>query len=101
MSCCPPNSHAYLASDYSEVGQCLVLPGGVEVYTSGELAPGKNGILMIPDIWGWHGGRTRNFADQFAEAGYYTVVPKFLVPPLEGGTDGDGKNSNSSQFHIL
>lgn len=89
MSCCPPNSHKYLASDYAEKGSCHRLSDGTEYYVSG--APnGTKGILFIPDIYGWHGGRTRNLADQFYEAGYYAVVPKLLVPALNGGTDGDG-----------
>jgi dienelactone hydrolase len=45
---------------------------------------------MIPDIWGWDSGRTRVIADYFSDNGYYVIVPKLLVPALEGGTDGDG-----------
>lgn len=42
-------------------------------------------------VWGWNGGRTRAIADTLAaEDGYKVVVPKFLQPELEGGTDGDG-----------
>jgi hypothetical protein len=39
--------------------------------------------------------RTRNLMDQFAEAGYFSIAPKLLVPPLEGGTEGEGKESTS------
>ena len=35
MSCCPPNSHTYLASDYSEKGSCHKLTDGTEYYISG------------------------------------------------------------------
>lgn len=87
--CCPPNSEKYLAADYHTNGSITTLPDGTEVYQSGESAD-KNAILIIPDVFGWNGGRTRNFADQFAEAGYFAVVPKLLVPTFEDGTDGDG-----------
>lgn len=48
------------------------------------------GVIIVPDIWGWNSGRTREVADIFAERGFATVVAKILVPALEGGTDGDG-----------
>jgi len=44
----------------------------------------------MPDVWGWNSGRTRGIADMFADGGYKAVVPKVLMPPFEGGTDGDG-----------
>lgn len=90
MSCCPPNSHVYLDANYSAVGAIKSLPDGTEIYTSGQPGAGKNGVLIVPDIYGWNGGRVRAIADQFAEAGYYSVVPKILQPAFEGGTDGDG-----------
>jgi hypothetical protein len=34
--------------------------------------------------------RTKNLIDQFAEAGYYAMAPKFCLPPFEGGTEGEG-----------
>lgn len=93
MSCCPPNSHKFLAHEYTEIGTCAQFANGTEYYHVGSAAS-KKAILIIPDIWGWHGGRIRNIADQFAEAGYYAIVPKILLPALEGGTDGDGNVSN-------
>jgi dienelactone hydrolase len=95
--CCPPNSHGYLAPDYQEVGKTQALPDGTEFYSSGSPAPGKHAILVVPDIFGWHGGRIRNIADQFAEAGFYAVVPKLLVPSYGPGTDDGSK----SEFEML
>ena len=46
-------------------------------------------MILIPDIWGWNGGRTRNIADYYAERGYCVVIPKVLVPCMGDGTDGD------------
>lgn len=50
------------------------------------------GLLVLPDIYGWNGGRIRNIADAFSSKGYFCVIPKLLVPCLDGGdgTDGDG-----------
>lgn len=93
MSCCPPNAEKYLAANCATAGQCITTSSGLEVYTTGSATASKKGVLIIPDIWGWNSGRTRNIADMFAEAGYLAVVPKLMVPPLEGGTDGDGNNT--------
>ena len=89
MSCCPPNAEKYLAPNYATTGSTLTLPNGHELYHSGSV-DSKHAVLIIPDVYGWNGGRTRNIADWFAEAGYYAVVPKLMVPALQGGTDGDG-----------
>jgi dienelactone hydrolase len=87
--CCPPNAHKYLAPDYKHVGNILTLEDGTEIYRTGDPSS-KKAVLLIPDIYGWNGGRTRNIADFLAENGYYTVIPKLLIPPVDGGTDGDG-----------
>lgn len=90
MSCCPPNAEKYLAATYDTTGETVTLASGTEIYRTGSAAESKKAVLVIPDVWGWNGGRTRNIADMFAEAGYLAVVPKLMIPPLEGGTDGDG-----------
>jgi len=89
MSCCPPNAEKYLAPTYDAVGSTHTLKNGHEFYHSGSASSTK-AVLLIPDVFGWNGGRIRKIADFFAEAGYYAVVPKLLVPALNGGTDGDG-----------
>ena len=88
VSCCPPNSHVYLASTYVPVGSTGSFANGTEYYKVGN--PNQNAILIIPDVFGWNGCRIRNIADQLAEGGYYVVIPKLLIPNFEGGTDGDG-----------
>jgi len=89
MSCCPTNAEKYLAPDYNTTGSTETLANGYEYYHTGSTSSSK-AVILIPDVFGWNGGRTRNVADYFAEAGYYVIVPKLLVPALEGGTDGDG-----------
>ena len=89
MSCCPPDSLPYLASDYNHSGAVVEFTGAAgAAYVSG--ADSERGLIVVPDIYGWNGGRTRNIADWFAKAGYLVAVPKILDPPLNGGTDGDG-----------
>jgi len=87
--CCPPDSEPFLANTYATVGSIQQISDGVEFYETGEATSGK-AIIIIPDIWGWNSGRTRPIADLLAQKGYYVVVPKLLVPPFQGGTDGDG-----------
>ena len=108
-SCCPENSHGYLAPTYSTKGTTNSLPpSNYEYYAVGSPSD-KKAIVIIPDIYGWNGyqflnqiigtiflfgnfcrGRTRNVADYFADLGYYVVVPKLLQPAMEGATDDDG-----------
>jgi dienelactone hydrolase len=72
---------------------------GNEYYATG--SPSAKAVMLIPDVFGWNGGRTRNVADFLAERGYYTVVPKLMVPPVDGGVDGDGFNGFSSVGFLL
>lgn len=90
MSCCPPNSEKFLLASYEFSGATNSTQEGVEYYVSGVPTEGKTAVLIISDVFGWNGGRTRSIADLFAEAGYWAVVPKLMVPALSGGTDGDG-----------
>lgn len=100
MSCCPPNAEKYLAPDYNFVGSTIALDTGLELYVTGTGAS-KKGLLIVPDIYGWNGGRTRNIADYYAEQGYYVVVPKLLTPAIDGGTDGDGFAAIISMEHLV
>ena len=83
-SCCPPNAYQHLAADYTAKGSCQSLPSGLEYYTTGTASESKRAVLIIPDVWGWNSGRVRNVADMLADAGYLTIVPKLMVPALEG-----------------
>lgn len=90
--CCPPNAEQYLAPDYQHKGKIVTTPEGTDFYAIGEenIARNRRCIYILPDIFGWNAGRTRNIADYFAEQGYYVVIPRVLTPPVNGGTDGDG-----------
>ena len=91
MSCCPPNAEPYLAADYATKGFLATLPSGLNVYVSGSASESRRAVIILPDVFGWNSGRTRNIADMFAADNYLAVVPQFLAPGLDGGTDGDGK----------
>ena len=73
--------------------------GSVELYQSQVKGTPSSGIIIIPDIWGWNGGRTRAIADSLSDAGYLVVVPKLLTPVLNGGTDGDAMDPDT-QFDM-
>jgi len=91
MSCCPPGSEGYLTTDYIPKGH-VIKENDIEFYST--ILPTnqtvKHGIVLIPDVFGWNGGRTRAIADYLADAGYLTVVPRVLLNTVDGGTDGDG-----------
>lgn len=91
MSCCPPGSAPYLAAEHTDEGKVGEIDG-VSYYQVGS---GEAGLLFLPDIWGWNGGRTRALCDNFAKKGMSVWVPKTL-PPFEGGTDGDALNPQFS-----
>ena len=91
MSCCPPNAEPYLAPDYATVGEIVTLPSGLNIYSTGKVSDlSSRAVIILPDVFGWNSGRTRNIADLFASHGYLAVVPQLLAPGLDGGTDGDG-----------
>jgi hypothetical protein len=68
MSCCPPNSEPFLEDTYVNNGCIVTLEDYNEFYASGD-ANATSAVIIIPDIWGWRSGRTRNIADLFANAG--------------------------------
>lgn len=85
--CCPSGAHGFLKSQGPTKGQ-VTDEYGVPCYTSGA---GDNVVLLLPDVWGWNGGRIRVVADELAEKlGAKSVIPKILQPAFEEGTDGDG-----------
>lgn len=89
MSCCPAGAAPYLAAEHEDEGSVRSMDG-VPFY---QVGTGQTGLLILPDIWGWNGGRTRAIADMFAKKGLSVYVPK-LLESLEGGTDGDGLPPN-------
>lgn len=93
-SCCPPGSHPYLEAKHADLGK-LVSCGGdsglieVNLYVARPSGAFTSAVIVLPDVWGWNGGRVRAIADSLAGAGYLAVVPRLLAPGLDGGTDGD------------
>jgi len=86
LPCCPSGAVGYLAAEHAEEGSIHSVDG-VSVYQVGS---GANGMLFLPDVWGWNSGRTRALADDFARKGLRVWVPKVLQPMFEEGSDGDG-----------
>lgn len=103
-SCCPKDSFPYLQADHKVQGEYLSAPflagtekddeKAVDFFAVGKVEKGGKAIVFIGDVWGWNTGRIRPIAEFFAQQGYYCVVPKLLVPALEGGCDGDGLPPN-------
>ena len=89
MSCCPSDILPAFSEEYSRKG-VIRSSNTVEFYCAGEPKVNGSAIIVIPDVWGWDSGRTRNIADLLAEIVDYVVVPKLLEPSFEGGTVGDG-----------
>ena len=49
--CCPSGSIGYLASASNGIGQ-VVEVSGTEMYVVGQDSGSKNGIVIVPDVWG-------------------------------------------------
>jgi dienelactone hydrolase len=87
--CCPPTSHPSLADNYTPQGTKVTYKS-VEFYAIGNAKSNGNAIVIFSDIWGWDSGRIRRYADYLADTvADYVVIPKLLLPTLDGGTDGD------------
>ena len=85
--CCPPDSLPSLVVDYKPVGT-LKKYENIEFYAVGD--PKNKAVIVVPDVWGFNGGRIRAIADLISKTGHYVVVPKLLTPCFEEGTDNDG-----------
>jgi hypothetical protein len=67
----------YLANvDYKTKGSVHILSDKTEVYASGN-SNSKNGVLIIPDFFGWYTGRVRNVCDFFGDNSMYSCIPNF------------------------
>ncbi len=71
--CCPIGSEPALFSDYVPTGEELML-GDMKVYTKGD---SPNGMIIIHDVYGYNGGRTKLICDQLADLGYRVYLPDF------------------------
>jgi hypothetical protein len=95
--CCPSTGHpSFLSAGYVCQGRTRKLRDGTSLYVAGkaraDALSGASVIILVPDVWGWNGGRTRAVADHMVSSGAcdFCLVPKLLTPPLDGGTDDDG-----------
>jgi hypothetical protein len=78
------NVDPYLSmTSYQPKGSALRLKDNTEFYASGN-AKSKNGIIIIPDMYGWNGGRVRNICDFFGDNGTFCVIPNFSSRGVEG-----------------
>jgi dienelactone hydrolase len=95
MSCCPPGSWPALEEQPAEtLGKEEDLGQGVHAYVVRPPQDKKNGygIISIPEIYKFNGGRVKGFMDQFALAGYTVVhidVAGDDVFPTDGTSDFD------------
>lgn len=88
--CCPPLSHPSLTDNYTPKGT-KITHKSVEFYAIGTPSSNGNAIVIFSDIWGWDSGRIRRYADYLADTVCdYVIIPKLLIPTIDGGTDGDG-----------
>jgi dienelactone hydrolase len=83
-----------LEATYTGTGS-IITEGGVDFYISKSIESPTSAVLLLPDIWGWNGGRIRAIADYWAKQGYMAIIPKLLTPVFEGGTDGDAMSPTS------
>jgi len=75
QSCCPTNSWPALKVDYTPVGKVEVIDGNdLKAYVVGP-HDAKKAVIVVVDIFGFDGGRTRAVCDQLAEEGYLVVLP--------------------------
>lgn len=71
---CPIGSEPELASTYTPRGTSDKL-GDLPIYTVGH---GEKAIILVYDIFGADVGRTKLMCDQFADAGFFVVLPDFF-----------------------
>jgi hypothetical protein len=78
------NVDPYLSmTSYQTKGSALKLQDNTEFYASGS-PKSKNGIIIIPDFYGWNGGRVRNICDFFGDNDIFCVIPNFSSRGVEG-----------------
>lgn len=74
----------FLTYDYKPIGNTLKLKDETQFYGVGNTR-GKQGVILIPDTWGWNAGRVRNIADFLSSNDMYCVVPQLMGSSSEGG----------------
>lgn len=92
--CCPANGEPVAPpKDYVERGRETDLDG----YPCYEVGSGPSKVVVLPDIFGWRSGRTRQFCDELAEEGLHAILPNLFhddggdhTKPLAAGFSGMG-----------
>lgn len=79
----PGGSLPYLEPDYTPKGEESAL-GDLPIYTHGE---SNKAVIMVYDIYGFNGGRTRAMSDQIADAGYFVILPDFFRGGFQGKSE--------------
>lgn len=87
----------FLSDSYSTSGHIRRLPLGVQLYTAGS-TEAHRAVIILPDMFGWNTGRTRNYADYFASLGYYAVVPKLLPHSFVAHEEGESTRLSHLAF---
>jgi len=75
-SCCPPGSlpATLPPADYKTQGKEENLDGTKVYVVKPDRKTGK-AVIFFPDVFGWNGGRIRQLADEFALAGFLSIIP--------------------------
>ena len=86
-----PDFTPFVAKSYVPKGK-IVSVEGIDFYEINPTIPVNRGaaVIILPEYWGWNSGRIRNIADLTSKSGFQVVIPKLLIPPIDGGNDGDG-----------
>ena len=74
-SCCPIGSEPENFTNYTALGKEEKIQD-MKIYTNGPKT--KNGMIIIHDIYGYEGGRSKLICDQIANLGYKVYMPDFF-----------------------
>lgn len=81
----PVHCERYLTYDYKPVGNEMKLKDSTQFYGVGSPRT-KQGIILIPDTWGWNAGRIRNIADFLATNDIYCAIPQLMGSSTEANS---------------
>ena len=74
-TCCPIGSEPESFTNYTPLGSEIKVEN-MKIYTNGPQT--KNSIILIHDIYGYSGGRSKLIVDQLANLGYKVYMPDFF-----------------------
>lgn len=93
--CCPKGAWPRLESDDDRVlsGETVPVGGGLSAYVSAPPAPTGRAVIVVHDVFGVKGGRTRTICDVLAAEGFLTILPDFFG-------DGDSIDNHGGLVNI-